>query len=290
MVKFSVVIPYYKAGVTIQRTLASVLGQTYRKYEVLLIDDDSRDDIAEVAAEFVPLFAKRGGVLILIRSPRNGGPSVARNLGWNRATGDYIAFLDSDDAWHPQKLELCASLLAKRRTPGVFHGSCVAPDAGAAQRFVSESWRIENFTWREMPRYKWLIRNRAATPSIIVSRAIGERFDPTLRFCEDHELWLRITFQHGPFVALIGPPLTQLSRPSLTSGGQSSRIHQMRLGEVRMYAKFCYSRSSLLPLLPLLIGWSVAKYLYFLLRRKFAAFCNADTRSKTALAVDTKIR
>lgn len=267
-VKASVVIPYFKAGATIRRALNSILAQTYRPYEVILVDDDSRDDIAEVVAEYVPLFAEKSGGLIFIRNPQNGGPSVARNLGWSQATGDFIAFLDSDDEWHPNKMQICADLLAQNRAVGVFHGSCV--EWGTGGRFASRLWRLGDFKWRNIPRYKWLIKNRAATPSVIVSNRINDRFDPILRFCEDHELWLRIAFHHGPFVELVGPPLTRLGRSTMAPGGQSSQIHRMRAGEMRMYAKFCGSRPLYLLLLPLLWWWSLMKYIYFLLRRNRA--------------------
>jgi hypothetical protein len=136
--------------------------------------------------------------------------------------------------------------------------------------FASRLWRLGDFKWRNIARYKWLIKNRAATPSVIVSNRINDRFDPTLRFCEDHELWLRIAFHHGPFVELVGPPLTRLGRSTMAPGGQSSQIHRMRAGEMRMYAKFCGSRPLYLLLLPLLWWWSLMKYIYFLLRRNRA--------------------
>ena len=266
--RFSVIVPYYKADATILRTLRSILAQTHPCHEVLLIDDDSQDSIAETVLEFAPLFAKFNAPLVLIHNPRNGGPSVARNLGWARASGDYIAFLDSDDEWHPNKLQVCADMLAQDRAVGVFHESCVEWEEGG--RFECGARRLGDFKWRNIPRYKWLIKNRAATPSVVVSNQITDRFDPTLRFCEDHELWLRIAFHHGPFVQLVGPPLTRLGRPTMAPGGQSSRIHRMRAGEMHMYAKFCGSRPLYLLLLLPLWWWSLMKYIYFLLRRNWA--------------------
>ncbi len=262
------IVPYYRADATILRTLGSILAQTYPCHEVLLVDDYSQDNIAEKVRELAPLFAKHDAPLVLIHNPRNGGPSVARNLGWDRASGDYIAFLDSDDEWHPNKLQVCADMLAQDRAVGVFHESCVEWEEG--ERFGCGARRLGDFKWINIPRYKWLIKNRAATPSVVVSNRITDRFDPTLRFCEDHELWLRIAFHHGPFVQLVGPPLTRLGRPTMAPGGQSSRIHRMRAGEMHMYAKFCGSRPLYLLLLLPLWWWSLMKYIYFLLRRNWA--------------------
>lgn len=272
MPRFSVIIPYFRAGSTIRRTLASILAQTYAGSEVILIDDGSNDDIANVVAEHGPLFAAAGGVLVFASNAGNKGPSVARNLGWDKATGDYVAFLDSDDEWHPQKLQICAHYLEGQAAPGIVHGTSVAPDADTARRFAHEARQVGDFTRRELPGFQWLIKNQAATPSIVIRSAVTERFDPTLRYCEDHDLWLRIACRHGPFLQLAGPPLTQLGRQTMSAGGQSSRIYEMRIGEMRMYANFCGKRPLLFPLLPLLWGWSVMKHCYFILRRNLAAF------------------
>ena len=271
-VKFSVIIPYYKDRLTIRRALESVLSQSYQPHEVFVVDDDSRDNLLGEVDDYNLQFAKKGSLLRIFTNPRNGGPSVARNTGWNFATGDFIAFLDADDEWHPQKLQICVDLLAQRRPAGAFHGSWVPPDADAALRFASGLRRSQDFSLKRVPRYKWLIRNQAATPSVIVDRRISERFDPTLRYCEDHELWLRIAFRHGGLVEIVGPSLTQLGRATMTAGGQSSWIHQMRLGEMRMYTNFCGKRPLLFLFLPLLWGWSIMKHCYFLLRRIQAAF------------------
>ena len=92
----SVVIPAYNAEEYIAETLDSVLSQNYSDYEILVIDDGSTDHTGEVLAHY-------GDRIHLFQKP-NGGPASARNLGLKHARGRYIAFLDSDDLWHPEKL------------------------------------------------------------------------------------------------------------------------------------------------------------------------------------------
>src|SRR5258706_15592076 len=93
----SVVIPAYRAAKTIGRAIASVIAQTHGVLEVLVIDDGSPDDVSAATERF-------GAAVTVIRK-ENGGAASARNLGIERARGDWIAFLDADDYWHPDKLK-----------------------------------------------------------------------------------------------------------------------------------------------------------------------------------------
>jgi glycosyltransferase involved in cell wall biosynthesis len=98
MPSVSVVIPCYNAARFLRETLASVLGQTARPSEVIVVDDGSQDDSATVAASFGPP--------IRVIRQENQGECAARNRGIDGAQGDWIAFLDADDIWQPRKLEL----------------------------------------------------------------------------------------------------------------------------------------------------------------------------------------
>ena len=265
--KVSVVVPYYKADKTIRKTLDSVLSQTYKNYEILLIDDGSNDFLKDIVNEYTPKFINQSVRFDIFYNPVNSGPSAVRNLGWSRATGDYIAFLDADDEWHPQKLEICIAILSGNSAPALIHASCTLPDEIARESFMRIGRRIREFNSVLVPKYKWLIRNQVATPSVIVRRAVSERFDSSYRYCEDHELWMRITLRYGNFLALIGPPLTLIGHPTMTIGGQSEKIHRMRWGEIRMYTGICIYNPYLYAILPLFIVWSLIKHLRLLLCR-----------------------
>jgi glycosyltransferase involved in cell wall biosynthesis len=100
--KISVVIPAYNAAAFLPRSIASVRAQTLQPVEVIVVDDGSTDDTTAVAAGL--------GVRVITRT--NSGPSAARNTGIQMASGDWIALLDADDRWSPEKLERqakCAS-------------------------------------------------------------------------------------------------------------------------------------------------------------------------------------
>ena len=105
----SVVVPAYNAEPTLAEALASALGQTVPPHEVIVVDDGSTDGTAAVAESFAP------GV-VLVRQ-ENAGAGPARNRGVERATGDFFAFLDADDLWEPEKLEL--QLAAFDANPGL---------------------------------------------------------------------------------------------------------------------------------------------------------------------------
>jgi len=95
--KISVVMPAYHAAAFVQRAIESVWSQTHCPLELIVVDDGSSDDTSAAAKAADPR-------TVVIRQP-NGGPGAARNRGVKEATGDWIAFLDADDAWRPNKLE-----------------------------------------------------------------------------------------------------------------------------------------------------------------------------------------
>lgn len=97
----SIVVPVYNAGAFIDETIRNVLAQTYREWELLLIDDCSRDN----GRAKIEAFCCHDKRIRLIVREENGGAAQARNTGIDEAKGRYIAFLDADDVWLPEKLE-----------------------------------------------------------------------------------------------------------------------------------------------------------------------------------------
>ncbi|NKE36550.1 glycosyltransferase family 2 protein [Natronococcus sp. JC468] len=106
--KVSVIIPLYNREDTILRCIKSALYQTYKNYEIIVVDDCSDDDSVGIVDDI------NSNNIKLIRHNENKGGSAARNTGINQSNGEYIAFLDSDDVWHPLKIESQVNLLESR--------------------------------------------------------------------------------------------------------------------------------------------------------------------------------
>jgi teichuronic acid biosynthesis glycosyltransferase TuaG len=106
----SIVIPAYNAASFIERTINSVLSQTYQNFEVLVFNDGSKDNTLEVIQKL-----SQNDTRIKVLDKKNSGVSDTRNLGIEMSKGEFIAFLDADDIWLPNKLEIQVSLMQKNQ-------------------------------------------------------------------------------------------------------------------------------------------------------------------------------
>ncbi|MGD0735529.1 MAG: glycosyltransferase [Terracidiphilus sp.] len=202
--KISTVIPAYNAEEFLHRAIRSAFAQTLKPFEVIVIDDGSTDNSARVATEL-------GARVISIE---NRGVSAARNLGIQSALGDWIALLDADDLWEPEKL--------KRQAAGI-HPGIVLSYTGMRE-FDQNGIRGE---WPGMDpaelRRALRFRNPIPTSSVLMNRemvlAVGG-FREDVRHCEDWELWTRLA-RVGDFAAVNAPlslyyvyPQSASSRPA----------------------------------------------------------------------------
>ena len=222
----SVVVPMHDNGATIERALGAALGQTLAPREVIVVDDASGDDgPARVAA-----VAARDPRVRLERLGSNLGPSAARNLGWHLARGEWIAFLDADDWWHPRKLEL--QVAAMRRHPEwplSGHRWVAAPEPDFAARDVAVAGE------RVLGLRSLAMRNRLSTPTVMVRRGVAERFDARRMHAEDWDLWLRIVAGHGP-AGWLDATLTALDKAAVSTRGISAQRSRMHRGELATVA------------------------------------------------------
>lgn len=104
----SVIVPSFNAENHIRSTIESVLLQSYNNYEIIIVDDNSTDNTRMIASEFASYSSK---IHLIHLTENSGTPARPRNVGVMYANGDWVAFLDADDLWHPQKLSLQISLL-----------------------------------------------------------------------------------------------------------------------------------------------------------------------------------
>ena len=181
----SVVIPTYNRAQLVREAVASVLAQTYRPVEVIVIDDGSTDATDQVLAPH--------DWLRLVRQEHTGMPGQARNAGARLARGAYLAFLDSDDLWLPQKLELQVAA-ATTGAEVVHHTRERWQRAG---RVVSQ--RAQHHRWSG-DLFADSLRKCVIGPStVLLRRTVFEAaggFREDLQVAEDYELWLRLTARH----------------------------------------------------------------------------------------------
>lgn len=124
----SIIVPVYNVEKVIKETMDSVLAQTYPHWELLLVEDCSKDNSAGVIMDYI---AEKGDNRIrLIRQPSNQGAARARNRGLNQARGRYISYLDADDLWVPEKLEKQLKLMEQKDAAFSFTGYEFADEKG----------------------------------------------------------------------------------------------------------------------------------------------------------------
>lgn len=109
MARFSAVIPAYNRGKYIARAIESVLAQTVKDFEIIVVDDHSTDDTLCIAESYVVKYPE---VRVFCQDENAHGAQAARNRGWKEAQGEWIAFLDSDDTWTPDHLEMLSGMLS----------------------------------------------------------------------------------------------------------------------------------------------------------------------------------
>jgi len=182
----SVVIPTYNRADLIQKTLDSVLAQSYPHIEIIVVDDGSTDDTQQVVAKYNGSIQYIGKV--------NGGEASARNMGIRSAQGKYIACLDSDDLWQPFKLEKQVALLEQSQAAWVY---CDAELFDGATGRKIGLYSQQHYPYHGSVAQRLLLDDFIACPSPLIRREIFEDvgyFNEShiLRMRSDWEMWLRI--------------------------------------------------------------------------------------------------
>ena len=195
----SVVIPTFNRAQQVQVALRSVLAQTYAKFEVIVVDDGSTDTTREAVEQFI---SEQNGKEKQIRyfSQTNQGPSAARNKGIAEANGDWIAFLDSDDEWLPEKLEwqLCAIEKFKDKCCACITDARLVDNLGMDTTVFRESGkRYEETLGTDPHAVESLVKTREPfwVSTLLVRTDIVKRvgcFDPEIGYAEDHDFLFRL--------------------------------------------------------------------------------------------------
>ena len=194
--RVSVVVPTYNRADLLPQAIDSVLRQAFVSFELLVVDDGSTDDTDRVVARF------EDDRILYLRQPHSGLPAVARNTGMRRARGEFIAFLDSDDLWLPEKLACQVEQMDARPELGLVYAN--------AYRFVDDPRQhdprdlllkpgqgvageaFERLYGRPViPNLTVMIRS-----SVVAKTGLFDE-DPRLKANEDYDYWLRIAHEYS---------------------------------------------------------------------------------------------
>ena len=207
----SVIIPTYNRAAWVQEAAASVLAQTFRDYELLVVDDGSTDATLEALVSL-------GGRLKVLRQEQRLGVSAARNLGAAAAWGDWLAFLDSDDLWLPDKLARQVDYLRSHphlvicQTEEIWIRNGVRVNPPQTHRKAGGDIFLQSLQRCSVSPSAVMLHRRLFT-------ALGG-FDETLPAAEDYDLWLRTAWRYP--VGLAPEPLV------IKRGGHPDQLSRQR--------------------------------------------------------------
>ncbi|MBD2197805.1 MULTISPECIES: glycosyltransferase family 2 protein [Calothrix] len=257
----SVVIPCYCCAKTIDRAVQSIAKQTLRPSEVILVNDGSQDDTWQILQKLQDEYEKNWIKVIDLKL--NYGPSVARNIGWDLATQDYIAFLDADNAWHREKIAF--QYIWMCNNPHVLV-SGHAPNQSIIDTNLQEIVLLNQEVKASIVTKKQMLRsNPFETSSIMIKRNIEYRFDSKQKYCEDYFLWMQLSLDEQ-VIYLLDQSLTYVYKQPKSL---SSNIFRMRLGDIHNFWKLWKSKRIKFAEMLLLMIKSLLKFMIFLISPKF---------------------
>lgn len=259
----SVIIPMYNSKNTIKSAINSVINQTYQKLiEIIIVNDGSKDGCEKIVEELIA-YNQTNRTIRLINKP-NGGVSSARNRGIKEANGKWIALLDSDDIWLPEKLQKQINEITKN--PSItFIGT--NKDGEQYPFFGKAEKKIYTLTAKEI-----LIKWHPHTSTALLDKDIllkSKLYDETRTHAEDGDLWLRLTQFCDLYVLNEDLVYTAKSKRSFGASGLSADMPKMYQGEI--LALKAAKKRNLINIFEfwILYTWLTTKYLRRILIVKF---------------------
>lgn len=193
----SVVIATYNSAEFIEETIHSVLSQSYSRFEIIVVDDGSTDDTADVVMRLSSLDNR----IKFYQISHSGRPSVPRNYGAHKAEGNLIAFLDSDDLWTKHKLKYQVNYLMNHPDLSFVYSMCFSFDE---VNFFSEYYELLPLPFRAARNNNDLkkIGNTIPLSSVLIRKPAfdsvgGFDEDPEFKAVEDYDLWLRLSEKYS---------------------------------------------------------------------------------------------
>lgn len=224
MLDVSVVIPHFNNKDQIVRAYNSIMKQTQLPTEIIIVDDGSQDltYLKKIEEQHNNLM---GVSLKIFYFEKNQGPSEARNFGVEHSMSQYIAFLDSDDVWHPQKLEIVVSVLFKNNLDFIYHDYSFFPLS------FESFYDIESIAISKKSKFLFAFKTYIFTPSVVIKKDIFSQFPVEMTHSEDYCCWLMSNKEE--FFYYINLPLANGFKKPIGESGLTSDIYKMHKGFIR---------------------------------------------------------
>ncbi|ESA36800.1 glycosyl transferase family 2 [Leptolyngbya sp. Heron Island J] len=224
----SVIVPAYNAAVFLPSVIQSVLAQSYANWELLIINDGSTDNTQEIVNQYCETDDR-----IQLVSRENSGVSVSRNLGAQLANGELVAFLDSDDLWHQEKLSSHINYMHNHPDVGVSFArvELISSDGETTNKLTN------NITKSLKPEDFFYSNPTVTTSNFVIRKSVFQElngFDESMQYNEDIDLLFRISIQDKWKIEGIDQVLVQYR---LHSSGLSSTLMKMEAGWVALMKK-----------------------------------------------------
>ncbi len=251
----TVVVPCFRCTATLERAIASVAAQTWRPAELVLVDDCSGDGTLALLQSIQSHF---GNWVKVVALPVNVGAAGARNAGWQTATQDLIAFLDSDDAWHPRKVEIQCAYMQSHPEVALCAHLCRQL---TLQTSEAPWWHVDaNVGVQTVSLTDLLLRHAFVTPSVMLRRNIALRFAAGARHMEDHRLWVDIV--GAPLLTVkLRVELVAVYKHVYGAAGLSAEMWRMERAELANFRYFHGTGKISYVSMRLLQVYSLVKYL-----------------------------
>jgi glycosyltransferase involved in cell wall biosynthesis len=267
----SVIIPFYNADNHIGAALESVFAQSFKNFEVIVVNDGSPNN-PPLQNALRPYLSR-----IIYMSQENRGPSAARNLGIRRAQGELLAFLDSDDTWLPEYLSEQTKLLQASPALDLIYCDAflVGDPASAGKTFMQICSSNGPVTFESL----LVERTQVPTSATVVRRqcvVTAGLFDERFRWAEDHDLWLRIAYHGGKIAYHRKVLVRRLVRPD----SLGSRPGDLLAGEIGVLKKLDRELALTPEISSLLAGkLRKAEALLYIVQGKSSLFANDSQRA-----------
>ena len=220
----SIIIPNYNGSDYIVSTIESITNQSYSNWELIIVDDCSSDNSVDLIQQYTKRFPNK--IFLHQLSKNSGGPATPRNFALKQSKGEYIAFVDSDDIWHPSKLDVQINIMLSKKLNFTCSTICEFSSEEEIQNCQKHFVHNNNIRLRKITHYQMLLKNRirSGSTSIVHKNLIDEHnilfnTDKNYVAVEDYLFWLDILGKTAHDCYRLEIPLT-FYRISLTSISQ----------------------------------------------------------------------